>query len=145
MAQNATGTKTNEITSISELLSYLELKGCIVSIDAIGCQSEFAEKIRKKDGDYVLALKGNKKILHDKVDRIFHDFLERNHTSIPYDQYHTEEKGHGRNEKRSYYSFSKNIFNELDDEIVWMDFKSVTAVHSTREIKGQFQSEIHFF
>ena len=59
LGQEKTSEKSNEITAIPELLEVLELKGCIVTIDAMGCQTEIARKIISKKADYVLALKGN--------------------------------------------------------------------------------------
>jgi hypothetical protein len=59
LGQEATEEKSNEITAISKLLALLDLHGCIVTIDAMGCQRALAERIVDQDGDYVLGLKGN--------------------------------------------------------------------------------------
>lgn len=67
LGQQKTETKSNEITAIPQLLDILELKKCIVTIDAMGCQREVAEKIRKQGADYVLALKGNQSSLKEDV------------------------------------------------------------------------------
>jgi hypothetical protein len=67
LGQVKTDEKSNEITAIPELLDLLEVKGCIVSIDAMGIQKEIATKITKKEGDYFLALKGNQKGLYEQV------------------------------------------------------------------------------
>jgi hypothetical protein len=67
LGQEKTAEKSNEITAIPELLEVLELKGCIVTIDAMGCQTEIAEKIIKKKADYVLALKGNQNTLYEAI------------------------------------------------------------------------------
>lgn len=71
LGQEKTAEKSNEITAIPELLSVLELKGCIVSIDAMGCQTAIAEQIIQHKADYVLALKGNQGQLHDEVKEFF--------------------------------------------------------------------------
>jgi len=67
LGQTKVDDKSNEITAIPELLNQLLLKGCIVTIDAMGCQKEIAEKIRDRKADYVLAVKGNQGTLHDDI------------------------------------------------------------------------------
>ena len=63
--------KSNEITAIPELLQMLYIKGCIITIDAMGCQKDIAARIVEKEADYILALKGNHKNLHNDVQKIF--------------------------------------------------------------------------
>ncbi|MEH1821959.1 MAG: ISAs1 family transposase, partial [Nostoc sp.] len=63
--------KSNEITAIPELLKVLELSGCIVTIDAIGCQKEIVKLITQKDADYVITLKKNQGNLYDEVEKLF--------------------------------------------------------------------------
>lgn len=63
--------KSNEITAIPKLLELLELKGCIVTLDAMGCQRAIAEQIKGQQGDYVMGLKGNQSNLHEAVDDYF--------------------------------------------------------------------------
>ena len=82
LGQEKTSEKSNEITAIPELLDVLELKGCIVSIDAMGCQTEIAKKIIKKKADYILALKGNQGNLHEDVNDFFKDALINNFNNI---------------------------------------------------------------
>lgn len=71
LGQEATAEKSNEITAIPKLLTLLELKGCIVTLDAMGCQRAIAEQIMNQDGDYVLGLKGNQGTLHEAVEDYF--------------------------------------------------------------------------
>ncbi|SIQ14014.1 Predicted transposase YbfD/YdcC associated with H repeats [Aeromonas sp. RU39B] len=94
--------KSNEITAIPELLKLLELKGCLVSIDAMGCQRKIAEQIVKRDADYLLAVKGNQ----GKLEQAFSDWYspmmfkcgeERDDHD---EHYATQESGHGRKETR---------------------------------------------
>ena len=70
LAQQKVEDKSNEITAIPVLLDFLSLKGTTVTIDAMGCQKEIAEKIQEKEGDYILALKGNQGTLNEDV-RLF--------------------------------------------------------------------------
>lgn len=67
LGQVKTDAKSNEITAIPELLALLDIKGCLVSIDAMGCQTEIASTIIKGGGDYLLAVKGNQPTLHNAV------------------------------------------------------------------------------
>jgi predicted transposase YbfD/YdcC len=70
LGQVKTEDKSNEITAIPELLDKLLLKGCIVTLDAMGCQKAIVKKVIDKKGDYVISLKGNQGSLHDDV-RLF--------------------------------------------------------------------------
>jgi len=79
LGQIATDAKSNEITAVPKLLEMLSLKGCIVSVDALNCQREIAQKIVDQGGDYVLALKGNQGTLHDDVIRYFDDPAQQDH------------------------------------------------------------------
>jgi len=110
LGQVKTEVKSNEITAIPELLNLLEIKGCIVTIDAMGCQKNIAEKITDKKADYVLALKGNQGNLSEDVELFFNDALENNFRNISSDYYETIDGDHGRIEIRRYYTleFSKN-------------------------------------
>jgi predicted transposase YbfD/YdcC len=77
--------KSNEITAIPELLSLLELQGCIVTIDAMGTQKAIAQCIREKQADYLLALKGNQETLKDDVELYFQDAEEYDFAIAPFD------------------------------------------------------------
>jgi predicted transposase YbfD/YdcC len=91
--------KENEITAIPDLLKTLEIKGAIVTIDAMGCQKKIAEQICKKNkADYVLALKGNHPDLHSEVAALFR-IAEKN-PAIQTDKFCSHDKGHGRIETR---------------------------------------------
>ncbi len=76
LGQVAVDTKSNEITAIPLLLELLDLKGCIVTIDAMGCQKEIASAIRGRDADYVLAVKDNQPSLHQAVQEAFLAYAE---------------------------------------------------------------------
>ena len=107
LGQVKTDEKSNEITAIPDLLSLLELKGCIVTIDAMGCQKDIAKQIVKAEADYVFGLKGNQSSLHDDVKLYFETETVKT-TTI------TREKGHGRIETREY---------RLETEIDWLHQK----------------------
>jgi len=115
LGQRAVKEKENEIVAIPELLRVLNIKGHIVTIDAMGTQIEIAKQIRKQGGDYVLAVKGNQPNLHKDIIDYFDDteFRERCKTNGGY--YKTVEKARGGIEKREYYQ---------TDDIGWMYQKS---------------------
>jgi predicted transposase YbfD/YdcC len=103
LGQEATEEKSNEITAIPKLLALLDLHGCIVTIDAMGCQRALAERIVDQGGDYVLGLKGNQGSLHEAVEEYFTTAQAANFKNVPY--HYTEEidNEHGRLEIRRYW------------------------------------------
>jgi predicted transposase YbfD/YdcC len=97
LGQVKTDAKSNEITAIPKLLDLLDVRGCLVTIDAIGCQTKIAKKIVDKGGDYLLPVKGNQERLQTALDGIFSiGRLELPETEV----YTTKEKGHGREDSR---------------------------------------------
>lgn len=97
LGQIKTATKSNEITAIPDLLQLLELKGCLVTLDAMGCQHKIAQEIIKKKADYLLAVKGNQGKLADAFDNWYSPEMWM---GTLYDSYSTQEKAHGREETR---------------------------------------------
>jgi len=102
LGQVKTEEKSNEITAIAELLKLLELKGGIVTIDAMGCQKEIAAQIIDQGGDYVLALKGNQGQLHEEVVQFFEYAQAKGFKGVPHSSQETLEADHGRIEIRRY-------------------------------------------
>jgi len=92
--------KSNEIKAIPELLRVLELSGCIVTIDAIGCQTDIAETIVARGGDYLLAVKGNQAGLHQELQDLFADAASLRFKGVVHDHCKQTDKGHGRLEIR---------------------------------------------
>ncbi|TKF94515.1 ISAs1 family transposase, partial [Vibrio sp. F13] len=97
LGQVKTADKSNEIKAIPELIEMLSLQGCLVTIDAMGCQKDIAEKIVGQDADYLLAVKGNQKRLEQAISQVFNSSMLN---SFEGDKYVTQEKGHGRTETR---------------------------------------------
>jgi predicted transposase YbfD/YdcC len=106
LGQVKTDDKSNEIAAIPELLKVLELEGCIVTIDAMGCQKKIAELIRDKGADYVLAVKGNQGNLYADIRLFFEDAANNDFKDIPHDYYETTDGGRGRVEIRRYRTVS---------------------------------------
>jgi len=100
LGQIACEEKSNEITAIPELLKLLNLKGCTVTIDAMGCQKDIAAQIREQKGHYVLALKGNQSGLERDMAQVFEDGLNNDFAGLKHATYETNETGHGRREQR---------------------------------------------
>lgn len=143
LGQVRTEEKTNEITAIPELLDLLELKGCIVTIDAMGCQKKIAEKITSKEADYVFGLKGNQTLLHEDVALYFEEAVGNRKLYPEIDSASICEKGHGRIEKRSYY-----LTNEIDwlqSKKDWENLGGIGMVSSEVIEKGQGRTENRYF
>ncbi len=135
--------KSNEITAIPELLRALELAGCIVTIDAMGCQKKIATEICNADADYVLALKGNHETIYDEVKTYLEDAQAKGFAKVPFTHLETIEKEHGRIETRRYW-----ITGEVDwmaDRPEWEGLKSIGMVESVRDIEGKVTTERRFF
>jgi predicted transposase YbfD/YdcC len=134
LAQEKVSGKSNEIKAIPELLKVLEIKGCIVTIDAMGCQKGIANNIISKEADYVLALKGNHKNLLGEVKRYLDNCVENRFAGVKHDVLYEEDTGHGRHENREYY-ITDNI-SHLTSREEWKGLRSIGVTISEREVKG---------
>jgi len=143
LGQRATEAKSNEITAIPELLGTLMLRGCIVTIDAMGCQKAIAEKIVDQGGDYVLALKGNQGSLAEQVEEAFIDAEARDYEGVQSDYFETVERGHGRREIRRYWTLAELDGIERKDQ--WKKLNMVGMVQSIREQEGHTSSEYRYY
>ena len=144
LGQVKTDKKSNEITAIPELLRLLSLKGCIVTIDAMGCQREIVKQIKEQEGDYVISLKGNQGNLHKAVEDYFLWAQRIKFRDIEFDYFETVEKGHGRIETRR--CFVTEDIDWLEQKSDWKGLKSIVMVESVREVIGkELQSERRYF
>ena len=123
LGQRKVDSKSNEITAIPPLLEVLVLKGCIVTLDAMGCQREIASAIINKEADYILALKGNQGTLLQEVEGSFR-FIQTAHVSIQNDL------GHGRIEKRTC-SVIEDL-SMVDQKDQWDSLRSLVKIESER-------------
>ncbi|QAU23227.1 ISAs1 family transposase [Dyella sp. M7H15-1] len=103
LGQEATDEKSNEITAIPRLLELLELKGCIVMLDAMGCQRDIAAQIVEQGGEYVIGLKGNQDNLYEAVQDFFTTAHASDFQGVTHDYREETDKGHGRLETRKYW------------------------------------------
>jgi len=143
--------KSNEITAVPELLRALELAGCIVTLDAMGCQKKIAREIIESDADYVLALKGNQELVHEEVKSYLDDAISQlalAPTSLPPTPsslafHQTVEKDHGRIEIRRYWQ--SQALDWFADRSKWEGLRSVGVVESVRDINGQVTTERRYY
>lgn len=143
LGQEKVRDKSNEITAIPELLRTLELSGCIITIDAMGCQKAIATEISNADADYVLALKGNHELLHHEVCTFLEDAQQRHFQNLPHDHFETIEKDHGRIETRKYWITSH--IDWMADHKLWENLRCVGMVEDTRQMNGHTSTERRFY
>jgi predicted transposase YbfD/YdcC len=145
LGQHKVDEKSNEITAIPLLLAALDLTGCIVTIDAMGCQREIAAQINDQGGDYVLSLKGNQGQLHEDVQEMFAYFKKISFADIEHDYHKTVEKGHGRLEIRECWTFNPHTWQEhfrtLDK---WQGLQSVAMIRAQRLVGEKTTIETRF-
>jgi predicted transposase YbfD/YdcC len=143
LAQKKVSEKSNEITAIPPLLELLALRGCLVSIDAMGCQTEIAQTIINQGADYVLALKGNQGNLHEDVAQLFTDARAKNFKDIEHQFYTTTENGHGRTETRNYWTMGNTQF--LIGAENWAGLQTIGMVESQRTVAGVVSIEYRYY
>lgn len=143
LAHTQVSEKSNEITAIPKILEMLSVKGCIVSIDAMGCQREVARQIRQEGGDYVLALKGNQGSLQSEISNYFEQAEAINFEYVEHDFHKSYEENRGRKEERLLYVTSDINWLPMKDD--WKDLQSIVFVVSYREINGVKTKEKRFY
>jgi len=137
--------KSNEITAIPQLLKALEISGCIITIDAMGCQTEIAKTIVEEGGDYVLALKDNQGNLFEDTQKLFEDLESTHYQAYTYDYVKTVNKGHGRIEIRECWTISDpSILRHLRGFANWEKLLTVSRIRSQRWIGDEKTCEDRF-
>jgi predicted transposase YbfD/YdcC len=138
--------KSNEITAIPKLLHMLELAGCIVTIDAIGCQREIAEAIVELAADYVLAVKENQGHLYEDVKGLFDAAEEMAFKDVPHDYCQTIDKGHGRLEIRRCWTISDpQHVGYLRNLAGWRNLRTIVKVVDERHVNGETTLRTRYF
>jgi predicted transposase YbfD/YdcC len=138
LGQRKVNEKSNEITAIPELLKLLEIQGCLVSIDAMGCQTEIAKTIIEQGADYVLALKANQGNMYEDVSQLFNLARQQDLNNLGGQFHSTIEKGHGSLEIRRY-SVMGNTEHLLGAQ-KWEGLRSIGMVESERRVNGQISA-----
>ena len=130
----------NEITALPELLSLLDLSGCLVTIDAIGCQREIARQIVAQGGDYVLAVKGNQPALLEDVQLFLDDAHAQGFRGVSHQAHQTFDAEHGRQERRTYFVTGEVAWlrerHQTDGRDSWAGLASIGMVEARRREGG---------
>jgi len=146
LAQVKVDDKSNEITAIPELLRALAVEGCIVTIDAMGCQREIARQILDQGGDYVLALKKNQESLHRDVVEMFTHAQAGTIDELVVDASRTITKGHGRLEVRRYRVIvDADVLAWLQDGHHWPGLQAIGMVEAERRIGEKRTTERRYY
>jgi predicted transposase YbfD/YdcC len=141
LGQTACAEKSNEITAIPELLRLVDIKGAIITIDAMGTQKAIAEEIIVQGADFVLALKGNQETLHQAVIDYIDEQLEGDLADAQ--EHVTKEKGHGRQEERTYLQLPAPA--ELPGFMAWKGLKSIGMATSCCVREGKETVEVRYY
>ncbi|ANV85362.1 transposase [Picosynechococcus sp. PCC 7003] len=144
LGQEAVETKSNEITAIPQLLAQLELKGCIVTIDAMGTQKKIAQQICQAKADYILALKGNQGRLFKAVKTWFEKQRE-SAKEWRETGWHQTEKGHQRLETRTIWQIPASHVLPQELREPWQQLRTIVIVEGTRQLWHKTTHEIRFF
>jgi predicted transposase YbfD/YdcC len=135
--------KSNEITAIPRLLDLLDLNEALVTVDAIGCQKDIAAKIVTQGGDYVLTVKDNQPKLAEAIGASFLEAEEKDYQGYEVDTYETFDKGHGREERRSYKVMQ--VPEGQEAFAAWPALMVIGMCYSERSVAGQTSEECRFF
>lgn len=135
--------KSNEITAIPRLLELLDVHGALVTIDAMGCQKDIAQKIVDGGGDYILPVKENQPHLLEDIQTCLAKALESDGAGIQWDTHETEDRAHGRQEKRSYLIIVDP--EGIRNQEAWENLRVIGMCTSERVVNGKRSDEIHYF
>jgi predicted transposase YbfD/YdcC len=133
--------KSNEITAIPALLKTLDIAGCVVTIDAMGCQKAIARQIIDQHGDYVLALKANQETLYMDVQTLLDHLIAT--TAPDLDYYETYDENHGRIERRRYWTTS--TLDTIRTRDVWHKLQTVGVAEAERSMNGETTTERRYY
>lgn len=146
LGQRKVDDKSNEITAIPELLKVLDISGCIVTIDAMGCQTEIAQTILAQEAEYLLALKENQGTLYADVALLFDDLAQSNFTAYVHDTAKTVDKDHGRIEVRQAWTISDPaLLQALRSPEKWPNLHTLVKLQAERYIGSEHSCETRYF
>jgi predicted transposase YbfD/YdcC len=143
LGQVAVDEKSNEITAIPRLLELLDVHGALVTIDAMGCQKEIARQIVAGGGDYVLAVKENQPHLLEDIQASLGEALDNNFAGCHGDTYATEDRAHGREERRSYVILVDPA--GIRNQEAWEKLRVIGMCTHERVVQGERSDETHYF
>lgn len=143
LGQVVTDAKSNEITAIPKLLELIEISGSLVTIDAMGCQTEIAKRIVAQDADYCLAVKGNQPTLHRGIMNFFEDHLEDDFARTKARRHETKERGHGRDEERTYRVCP--VPDDLPDRERWAGLQAIGLAIGNTQRNGKECFDVRYY
>jgi predicted transposase YbfD/YdcC len=146
LAQVKTEDKSNEITAMPKLLDMLDIKGSVITIDAMGCQTEIAKKIKKKEADYLLCLKENQKTLYDDVKSIFEraeENKQKQYKKVLHRRKIEKTHNHGRVETGRYTLVSARA--PLFFELRWPGLRGIGKIEITRTTNNEVEYSTRYF
>jgi predicted transposase YbfD/YdcC len=137
---------SNEIPTVQEMLTWLDLHGCVVTADAMHCQTETARLIVERGGEYVLPVKDNQPTLRQRLEETFAYEIPRGFKGVKHSTFQQKEKGHGRVEIRRYTVIDDpSYLQEINADGRWWHLGSITRVERSREINGVASQEVHYY
>jgi predicted transposase YbfD/YdcC len=146
LAQRHVKEHSNEQTALPLLLEQLDLAGCIVRIDAMGCLPKIARQIKEQDGEYVPALKDNQGTMYQDVVDLFDDALATGFAELVHESHHSVDKGHGRLEHRQYWTIADPAcIAYLNAKQTWTGLRSVGMVEAQRCVGEQVSIERRYY
>lgn len=145
LAQQRVESQSNEITAIPELLNLLDMKGAIITLDAMGTQRDIAAQIIEQGGDYVLALKGNQGKLRQGVEEFFQAAEAAQWSGIEFDHSESREAGHHRIESRQVWVVPLSQVPNLPNAEKWQGFSSVVMVKRERQLWNKTTTEVCYY
>lgn len=146
LGQLKVNAKSNEMKAIPELLKLLALTGCIVTLDALNCQTKIAQQIKTQKADYVLAVKENQGQLYADIQDLFAECLTANFRQAPHDYHRTVNQGHGRIEIRECWTRSDPEFLEyVRHRQQWLGLQTVALVRAERRLNGKRSVTLRYY
>jgi predicted transposase YbfD/YdcC len=146
LGQRKVAEKSNEITAIPELLEVLDIAGCVVTIDAMGCQTNIAEKIIQHRADYMLAVKGNQGTLEEDIADLFAGFEQVHWQDVAHKYHKTVTKDHARLEIRECWVVSNpEYLAYLRHYADWKDLHSLVKITAQRQLNGKTTTKTRYF
>jgi predicted transposase YbfD/YdcC len=139
LAQVAVDDKSNEITAVPQVLKMLDLKGALVSVDALNTQKTIAAQIVQDGGDYLMAVKDNHPTLHDSLRRHLDEMILEKFAGVEHVYHETTDGGHGRIDTRRVWATGQ--IEWLAGREQWENLVSVAVVESTRHVLGKDESK----
>jgi predicted transposase YbfD/YdcC len=143
LGQKVVDKKSNEITAIPKLLKILDISGCLITIDAMGCQTKIAREIVAAGADYVLAVKGNQKTLYNGIRRFFSEHLQDDFARVSVRRHQTHERGHGRDETRMY--FICKVPGNLADKGRWPHLDAIGMAINITIRNGKETRDVRYY